>query len=188
MKKQRPAIFLDVDGVINDLQALDEYRFGMSKKDELPRGCVPLKTGAGYTVFIPSFMPSLLQHLHEVADIYWLTTWRERANRYISPAVGLPTDLPVITDGKNSGSTKWKWTEARPYWDALAPRPVYWIEDFYFDFKGAHAEKVPSHVTLIDTGNDLHLKPSLLPKSLLDGWADYTPSFKLWGRKNSLTS
>ena len=38
-----------------------------------------------------------LQDLASVFTLVWATTWTEDANRLISPLLGLPSDIPVIT-------------------------------------------------------------------------------------------
>lgn len=151
MTNTKPVIFLDVDGVINDLRWSDE-----NLQDVYP-------TELGYDVRVSLQTIELVQHLNEIADIYWLTTWRENANRDISPILGIPTDLPVITDDTDNRNVAWKAAEARKVAAGLLDegRRVYWIEDFY-----GRLPFVPG-VRMVDTGAQERLTYEVLPYKLL---------------------
>lgn len=148
----RPVVFLDVDGVINDLN--------WYPKDDDTR--TVHNTELGYLVTIARETRELVAALHKVADIYWLTTWREAANRDISPLVGLPSDLPVITDGTTDRWVHWKAEAARPIAEALLAegRDVYWIEDFY-----GRLPFIPG-VRMVDTGVNKKLVANDIPVEL----------------------
>ena len=96
------AVFLDVDGVINSLNHLyEDGDFHMSAPAK------PYQAGK-YRVWVPDYMGALIKAIYKSTDLYWLTTWRDKANKYISPILGLPSDIPVITDGFNTRNVRWK--------------------------------------------------------------------------------
>jgi len=124
MKTTKPLVLLDVDGVINDLASLENSARSI--------GTEIVKAGE-YTVHIPPYMGELIRHLNDVTEIVWCTTWRNRANEFISPILGIPNDLKVATDGTAIRFTSWKANAMREFAiPALTDgREVYWIEDFY---------------------------------------------------------
>ena len=150
------AVFLDVDGVINSLNHLYKNGdFNMSTPAK------PYQAGK-YQIWVPSYMGALIRAIHKSTNLYWLTTWREKANKYISPILGLPSDIPVITDGLNTRNVRWKAAACRPIAEQLTNQGkiVYWIEDFH-GFK--HHELVDV-LTPIDT--DTFGEGVLLPQHL----------------------
>lgn len=88
----KPILALDVDGPINT--------FGAQNSDdvyECMAGDIP--------VTIPRSIPEFLRQLNKHFQIVWYSSWKRSANQYISPLVGLPTNLPVI-DFDRYGSQK----------------------------------------------------------------------------------
>jgi hypothetical protein len=155
----QPLVLLDVDGVINDLGAL--CGVGRSHEIEVIRS-------NGYAVHIPAYMPGLIREITANAEVWWCTTWRQRANGEIAAHLGIGT-LPVVDDGTRVRDVGWKAAAAsRLIAEALDQgRPVYWIEDFYGNPPREH---VPSGVVFIDTAADTHdpvLRRSQLPGELL---------------------
>ena len=116
MKKM---FYLDVDGVINAFS-------------QLPEGEVFTYLCMNHTIKVPEYMAPLIQGLAAIGEITWLTTWREHANEWISPLVGLPNDLPYITDGTNRRMVDWKADAAmqQAQIDTQNGYDIYWIEDF----------------------------------------------------------
>lgn len=146
----KPLVFLDVDGVVNDL----EGRPGPARIFE----------SHGYMIRIPEDIIIPVQKLVEHNEVMWLTTWRENANEDIRKVLGIPL-LEVITDGTTDRYVGWKWKAAlTPATRALNQgRHVWWIEDFY-----GHQPTEPSAVYgherfhFIDTWGSLqphHLHP-----------------------------
>jgi len=150
------AVFLDVDGVINSINHL--YTRGDINFDA---ETLPYKAN-GYTVWVPEYMMALIQGLYMSTDLYWLTTWRENANEHISPILGIPQDIPVITDGTNERSVRWKFDACLPLAQELQEKgqKVYWIEDF----GGRTDFRHKAHLTYVDT--DMHDEGVLLPQHL----------------------
>lgn len=44
-----------------------------------------------------SDLPAMVEQLSEKFSLTWATTWEGAANKYLSPLMGLPTDLPYIS-------------------------------------------------------------------------------------------
>lgn len=154
MDQTRPVIFLDVDGVINDVA----FRPLNASNARI--------RSHGYTVTIPYYMPALIRHLVEVADVYWLTTWRQRANDEIAAHLGIP-HLKVLTDGTDKRDVSWKDAVAERTLPLLPGRKVYWIEDFYADLP------IIKGITFVDTAAVAYkavLTPADLPSELLVGY------------------
>ena len=156
------AVFLDVDGVINSIQHL--YSEGVIKFDYETKS----HRLNGYNVWIPEYMPELIQAIYKSTDLYWLTTWRDNANEYVSPALGIPTDIPVIDDGTKQRSPGWKFNACYPLAKKLHEQgqTILWIEDF----AGHVDNRLKQYLTYIDTDrNDEGVfLPQHLPESFLD--------------------
>jgi hypothetical protein len=152
-----PLVFLDVDGVIVDTRALrGEPRPWTVKEVETAR----------FPVSIPDFMPTLIQALHEVTELWWCTSWGEGANREIGRFLGLPR-LPVVWREVDATVEDWKVAGTRPLARAAlrVGRRVVWIEDFDgYPPEGA----MPSGVEFVDTSADgtCVLLPRFLPADL----------------------
>ena len=150
------AVFLDVDGVINSLNHLyEDGDFHMSAPAK------PYQAGK-YRVWVPDYMGALIRAIYKSTDLYWLTTWRDKANKYISPILGIPSDIPVITDGLNTRNVRWKAAACRPTAERLSAqgKTVYWIEDFH----GFRHHELLDVLTPIDT--DAYGEGVLLPQHL----------------------
>ena len=120
----KPLVLLDVDGVINDLEALYRYQ----ARDHEGYAVV---LSHGFYLHIPDYMPELIQRLVEANEVWWCTTWRERANDELRKFLGIP-ELPVVTDGTERRVTDWKaWAAEPSVQEAVeSGRKVAWIEDF----------------------------------------------------------
>lgn len=164
-KNPRPLVFLDVDGVINDLSYVPgcvrdfEYSFVSSH---------------GHTVVIPDYMPALVQWLCSIAEVHWCTAWRHRANDEIADFLGIEK-LPVVDDGTTVRHTEWKAAAAFELAaGALSEgRRVLWIEDFY---DRPPVREMPKGVEFVDTASherfELVLDAFMLPDWLI---AESTP-------------
>lgn len=165
----RPLVLLDVDGVINDLASV----VGRRRPWE-----TTVVSSHGYEVHIPDFMPELIQRIAAIADVYWLTTWRERANNEIATHLGVGP-FPVIDDGTRDGFPFWKPKAAQDLArQALDQgRRVIWFEDFGGEFPVA---EMPDGTEFVDTllldSHDAVLDPDMVAAFLpeaVDGWTDY---------------
>lgn len=161
----RPLVLLDIDGVINDLQArrhLQSFE-PEHRAAEADRLGVDQIESHGYWVAIPRHMPELIRQLDERADIIWLTTWRTRANDEIAGYLGVGP-FPVLDPDGRSLFFEWKIEAARPVIEEaeLLGRNVIWIEDFDGDLPPFES------VTYIDTGARGALQWSAIPERLLE--------------------
>jgi hypothetical protein len=164
----RPLVLLDVDGVINDLEVLAGQRRPWR---------TDLVHSNGFAVMVPDYMPALIQALVDTCEVWWCTTWRDRANSEIASHLGIP-DLPVVTDGSLSRRVDWKAGAAYELVTAAlgSGRSVYWIEDFYGD---PPEGELPPGVVFIDTtlrNPRCVLHEDDLPNELRQRLAGTTPS------------
>lgn len=166
----KPLVFLDMDGVINDLGANCASAPPITPSPRTYN--VTTVRSHGLTVCIPQYMPKLIQALVSSNEVHWLTLWREHVNDEIAEHLGIPR-LPVITDGEWYTPISWKAEHAAPIADAAlaSGREVWWIEDFYGNLPSA---TMPPSTRFIDTAADTDrpvLLPSMLPSRLLGpGW------------------
>lgn len=140
---QRPILTLDVDGVLSALPLLGKKGRII---DPLPAGWRDGEASARapgwrepHTLLMrydPDMGAKLMKLAGETgAELTWLTSWEQEANRAISPLVGLPSDLPVVDLAP--GRRGQKFSEYRPNErvKALAlrgyepDRPVLWLDD-----------------------------------------------------------
>jgi hypothetical protein len=136
MNTGHPLLYLDVDGPLNPYAAKPHRRpEGYTTHRMKPEGWLAQHPGLPPSrvrplrVWLnPSHGQALLQ-LTDRYDLVWATTWREEANTFIAPVLGLPT-LPVVdwpttlTPGPNG--TFWK---TRHLVNHAEGRPFVWLDD-----------------------------------------------------------
>jgi hypothetical protein len=161
MKYHKNTIFLDVDGVINSLTHLYNKEHTVFDAPTNPH------IAGQYTVWVPEYMKSLVQAMEKSTNLYWLTTWREKANEFISPILGISQDVSVITDGGPMRSVEWKFPACLPLAKSLKSNDenIFWIEDFH----GMTQKEHEDYLTYIDTDakGEGVLLPQHLPEALL---------------------
>ena len=95
--------------------------------------------------------------------MWWCTTWGERANTHLAPAIGIEP-LPVVGAGTRGVGIEWKIAQAGPLIDEATShgRRIVWIEDFDGAFPEVAAVEF---VDTADTGliSEKDLPPGLLP-------------------------
>ena len=104
-----------------------------------------------------------MSDLARATELWWCTTWGERANDFLAPALGIEP-LPVIGAGTRGTGIAWKSEHARPVIEAAvaAGRRVVWIEDFFGEYPEFVAvEYVDTAATGLISEKDL--PPGLLP-------------------------
>jgi hypothetical protein len=108
---------------------------------------------------------TLFRDLVAKAEVWWCTTWRDRANNELASFLEIER-LPVIDDGSHSRSVGWKPAAAHAIArEALdSGREVFWVEDFYGNVPTA---AMPDGVAFIDTAADT-LGPVLTEEMLPD--------------------
>jgi hypothetical protein len=115
---ERPILALDVDGVIS--------LFGFDGPlDDVP-GRFHLIDGIAHC--IPDEVGPRVLRLAERFDIVWATGWEERANDSLPQILGLETELPVLTFGRDArfGTAHWKMGPIGAY---AGDRPLAWVDD-----------------------------------------------------------
>lgn len=134
----KPVLLMEVDGSLNPFEAtwFDDaappfsYRFyELSLRDGVRK------------VALSAYHGRELRALSRVYELVWATTWRNDANRLISPILGLPTDVPVIPLHRPWGwqhRRSWKleqivsWVRGRSFvWfdDEINRRTREWLEN-----------------------------------------------------------
>jgi hypothetical protein len=159
--QRRPLVLLDIDGVIHDRKAMEKIRFSDDPDATAVQLGVTVIVSHGHRLAFPNYMPALVRDLDVVAEIWWCTTWRHRANGEIKEHLGIEP-LQVIDDGTRAVGLDWKVATVMPIVEeALAAgRTVYWIEDF----AGIFPET--DRITYIDTADAGILRPEDIPARL----------------------
>ncbi|WP_406167971.1 HAD domain-containing protein [Streptomyces canus] len=136
MNTGRPLLYLDVDGPLNPYAAKPERRpEGYTTHRMKPEGWLAQHPGLPPSRVRPLRVwlnPSHGQSLVKLTDRYdlvWATTWRNEANTFIAPVLGLPplpfVDWPTtLTPGPNG--TFWK---TRHLVNHAEGRPFVWLDD-----------------------------------------------------------
>lgn len=161
MSEHRPLVLLDVDGVLHDRESRDRLRFADDPDALAAEIGVAWVAIHGRRMAIPEPMPSIVRALVGMADVWWCTTWMDRANDGLADHLGIEP-LPVVGAGSRPSGRAWKEAAARPLIErAIADgRSVYWIEDFDGNLPDIEG------VTWIDTTDRGHLDATDLPVAL----------------------
>ena len=150
----KPLLLLNVDGVINDLEAVMKVRpLGDEAEVRARHLGIDLIRSHGFWVAIPDSMPELIQELTAQCDTWWCSTWADHANDEIAQHLGVGP-FPVAQDCAASPRPLIERARAED-------RAVVWIQDFngqYPDVDG---------VTFVDTGEHGVLRWSDIPDELL---------------------
>ncbi|MDH6489940.1 HAD domain-containing protein [Streptomyces sp. SAI-127] len=136
MNTARPFLYLDVDGPLNPYAAKPHRRpEGYTTHRMKPEGWLAQHPGLPPSRVRPLRVwlnPSHGQALLKLTDRYdlvWATTWREEANTFIAPVLGLPP-LPVVdwptTLAPGPNGTFWK---TRHLVNHAEGRPFVWLDD-----------------------------------------------------------
>jgi hypothetical protein len=158
----QPLLLIDVDGVLNSFggpyggrPAPDGYiQHRLRDRSFTDSDGRPWVQGGLRVWLNPAHGPMLLA-LADRFELAWCTAWRETANQYISPVIGLP-ELPVVPlpDGwQTLTGTHWKWPGV---WDYAASRPLAWLDDEFTpdDFERAAKRAADGTPTLL-----VHIDP-----------------------------
>lgn len=120
MTRQAPIWLLDVDGVINCLDHTSDYW--------------PLYQQTTQRGYVLHYAPALVRRIAAVhnsglAEVWWLTTWRNHANVHLAEIFGLPQLTVANTNREYSvRDTWWKLPVAQRV--ALETnRPLVWTDD-----------------------------------------------------------
>jgi hypothetical protein len=168
---ERPVWLLDVDGVVNAVTARPDETVWPTWRT----GWATAVGGIWPITWAPAVVEAIVRvHAAGVADIWWLSTWREAAVTSLSPLVGLP-EMPVagqpgrISHGfvgspAPTGTRWWKLAVARRLLDPYPHRPLVWTDDDLVHQADARewAEQRPSPTMLIAPATDTGLTAEYL--------------------------
>ncbi|MBW5485700.1 hypothetical protein [Streptomyces bambusae] len=142
----KPLLLIDVDGPLNPYAAKPHRRPpGYTTHRMRPTGFTdrPLRVWLN-----PGHGAGLLA-LAELYELVWATTWKDEANDWIGPHLGLPR-LPYVDWPEMHGwaprGTFWKTQYVLEY---AAGRPFAWIDDDVTDLDRAYVDqRHPAHALL----------------------------------------
>ena len=157
----RPLVFLDVDGVINHIEANNMLnRLSGPLDDRARRLGVDIVQVRGRRMAVPHHIPALIRRLADTTEVWWCTTWRAKANGELTGHLGV-APFPVLDPNGREVGTQWKARKVEAVLGAQSNRPAFWIEDFAGAFPAVEG------VEFIDTAADSHLQESHLPERLI---------------------
>jgi len=144
----RVVVYLDVDGVISALSSKHAFRDARQY------------TVDGFQLTLSRALGTRLRGLD--AELRWLTTWAEEANR-VGALIGLPAlDVAAHPPPGATASGPWKWEALRQVVE-LEGRPFVWVDD---DAIGpdadAWAAQSPGQALLIRPRGNRGLSPAEL--------------------------
>ncbi|MFI9024730.1 hypothetical protein [Streptomyces sp. NPDC053560] len=126
MTDSRPLLLLDVDGPLNPWLAPETRRAtGYATHRMRPPGWEPPRDPL-LVRLNPTHGPALLAL---GCELVWATTWKDAANTWIGPVLGLPP-LPYLDwpDGHHADSSGVHW-KTRHLVRSVAGRPFIWVDD-----------------------------------------------------------
>lgn len=151
----RPLLLVDVDGVLNPWHAV-----------ECPAGFREYSFFTGDRVLLSEGHGELLRSLSTSFELVWATAWEHKANRLISPIIGLP-ELPVIEFPLTGHDYVFRKLPA--VIDSVGDRPCAWIDDEHqpAHYQWARDRGVPTLIVDIDPAEGL----TILVAEQLAEWA-----------------
>ncbi|MGW4890862.1 hypothetical protein ACWEQL_01125 [Kitasatospora sp. NPDC004240] len=145
--RQRPLLFLDIDGPLNPYAALGGTCPPAYTTVHVPSAARKLPVTGGRrsyalprTVWLdPGHGEELLALGDELYELCWASAWMGRANQLIGPVLGLPR-LPFVDFGdalfrERPDGVHWKCEPLMAYADG---RPFAWVDDEQTDADHAH--------------------------------------------------
>lgn len=139
----KPYLFLDVDGVINPDFSNGSFR----KREALGWKKTHITTpddGKTWRVFYdPAMGARILKVAREFdAELAWATTWKDNANTFIAPLIGLPKlpVAPTYADTKAQDLMRW----------LPKGRKFTWLDDDYQVATSAFIQPPDHHVIWVD--------------------------------------
>lgn len=162
MTDVKPLLLIDVDGPLNAFggpfagrEAPNGYAVHRLRDQSWTDEQGPARTQGGLRVWLnPAHGPMLLA-LADRLELAWCTAWRESANEFIAPVIGLP-ELPVVPlpEGwQTLTGTHWKLPGVEQY---AAGRALAWFDDEFkpADFEWAEKRTADGSSTLL-----VHISP-----------------------------
>ncbi|MFJ6720343.1 MULTISPECIES: HAD domain-containing protein [unclassified Streptomyces] len=126
----KPLLLIDVDGPLNPYAAKPQRRpEGYSTHRMRPRGWSEAESRRPLRVWLNRGHGAELLALADTYELVWATTWKDEANDWIGPHLGLPR-LPFIDwprmHGRAPRGTFWKTQYVVEY---AGHRPFAWVDD-----------------------------------------------------------
>ncbi|MCX5395932.1 HAD domain-containing protein [Streptomyces sp. NBC_00102] len=124
----KPLLLIDIDGPLNPYMALSRRRDpeGYRRHRMRPTGW---ETGQALPVLLNPEHGTRLLALADRYELVWATTWKDEANTWVGPHLGLPplpfVDWPEV-GGSSGDGTFWKTRHVVAY---AAGRAFAWIDD-----------------------------------------------------------
>jgi hypothetical protein len=120
-----PLVLMDVDGVVNlGLFASSRERSRLCYRDGWISRRPDHDPFATRMLMNPAWGPMVRSMRDAGGTLAWASRWRQAANWYVAPLLGLPTELPFVPVSRDPGQLKaWSvvpWTDGRPW---------AWLED-----------------------------------------------------------
>ncbi|MHC6629149.1 HAD domain-containing protein [Streptomyces globosus] len=139
---RKPLLLIDVDGPLNPYAAQPERRpAGYTTHRMRPSGWTGAESAKPLRVWLnPSHGAELLA-LANAYELVWATTWKDEANDWIGPHLGLPR-LPYIDwpqmHGRAPAGTFWKTQYVLEY---ARGREFAWVDDDITDADREYADR-----------------------------------------------
>ncbi|GAA3260198.1 hypothetical protein [Streptomyces lavendulae] len=126
----KPLLLIDVDGPLNPYAAKAQRRpEGYTTHRMRPTGWREAESTKPLRVWLNPAHGAQLLALADRYELVWATTWKDEANDWIGPPLGLPrlpfVDWPVM-HGRAPRGTFWKTQYVLEYAGA---RPFAWVDD-----------------------------------------------------------
>ncbi|MFG2432367.1 hypothetical protein [Streptomyces sp. NPDC048590] len=125
----KPLLLIDIDGPLNPYAALAHRPLpeGYELHRMRPTGW---QDGPALPVLLSPAHGDGLRALTDRYELVWATTWKDEANRWVGPRIGLPTlpyiDWPAPPASAGADGVHWK---TRPVVDYADGRPFAWVDD-----------------------------------------------------------
>lgn len=147
----KPLLLIDVDGPLNPYAAPPQRRpAGYATHRMRPTGWTGAESAKPLRVWLNPDHGAELLALADAYELVWATTWKDEANDWIGPHLGLPR-LPYIDwprmHGRAPYGTFWK---TQYILDYAGERPFAWIDDDITDADRAYTlQRHPAHALLL---------------------------------------
>jgi hypothetical protein len=168
----KPLLLIDVDGPLNPYAAKAQQRpDGCTTHRMRPAGWTEAESAKPLRVWLNPGHGAALLALAEAYELVWATTWKDEANDWIGPVLGLPR-LPFIDwpqmHGRAPGGTFWKTQYVLEY---AAGRAFAWIDDDITPADREYVERLhPAHALLLRIDERIGLTAADF--EVLADWAD----------------
>lgn len=128
----KPLILLDIDGVVNAAGRKGRY-WKDAKTIPSLEAIYPDGSSKKFQITYSPTVVKAINRWSEVAEIKWLTSWDERADTYLGPALGInKLGVGRASEDVFKLDAVVEWAKSNP------GRAIIWIDDQLSSFKGEH--------------------------------------------------